>query len=76
MASPLDKELMHYFIRLNEPQKKSLLEMMRSFLKPEDVSSERITVKQYNSELDEAMKRIDDGAFTTLEELEREMESW
>lgn len=34
MVSGLDKELIHYFVRLNEPQKKSLIAMIKSFLKP------------------------------------------
>ena len=77
MASVIDKELIHYFTRLNEPQKKSLLEMMKSFLKPgEEQRQLPISVEQYNMELDEAMKRIDIGGFTTLEELEKEMQTW
>ena len=73
--SAIDKELMRYFTRLDEAQKKSLLEMIKSFLKVND-SGEAITIEQYNKELDEAMKRINRGEFTTLEELEREMGSW
>jgi hypothetical protein len=76
MASVLDKELIHYFTRLNEPQKKSLLEMMKSFLKPGGESMQPVTLEQYNRELDEAMERISKGEFTTLEELEKEMQSW
>lgn len=76
MASVLDKELIHYFTMLNEPQKKSLLEMMRSFLKSGDEQMQPVTVEQYNKELDEAMERIDKGGFTTLEDLEKEMQSW
>ncbi len=34
MVSGLDKELIHYFVRLNEPQKKSLIAMIKSFLEP------------------------------------------
>jgi hypothetical protein len=76
MASVIDKELIHYFTRLNEPQKKSLLEMMKSFLKPGREQMQPASVEQYNTELDEAMARINKGEFTTLEELEKEMESW
>ena len=75
MASVLDKELIHYFTRLNEPQKKSLLEMMKSFLKPGG-EQRPVSIEQYNRDLDEAMERINKGGFTTLEELEKEMQSW
>ena len=76
MASVLDKELLQYFMRLDEPQKRSLLEMMKSFLKPGSESLTPVSIEQYNRELDEAMQRIEKGDFTALEELEKEMKSW
>jgi hypothetical protein len=76
MASILDKELLQYFIRLDEPQKRSLLEMMKSFLKTGSEPLLPVSIEQYNRELDEAMERISKGDFTRLEELEKEMQSW
>ena len=77
MANVVDIELMQYFTRLNEPQKKSLLAMIKSFLKQDGKPlDDAITIKQYNKELDEAMARIDNGLFTTLEDLEKEMQAW
>lgn len=76
MASVLDKELIRYFILLNEPQKKSLLEMMKSFLQSDSKPVGHISIEQYNRELDEAMERIVRGEFTTLEALEKEMQTW
>ena len=77
MASVLDKELIQYFVRLNEPQKRSLLEMIKSFLILENtMQEEAVTIEQYNRELEEAMERINRGEFTTLEGLEKEMKTW
>jgi hypothetical protein len=76
MASAMDKEFIEYFLRLDEPQKKSLLEVMKSFLKSPAQSISAQTLQEYNRELDEAMARISKGEFTTLEDLEKEMESW
>ncbi|MDR0794312.1 MAG: hypothetical protein LBE82_13470 [Chitinophagaceae bacterium] len=76
MASVLDKELIQYFTRLDEPQKKSLLSMIKSFIQPNEGLLGSITMEQYNQELDEAMERMDKGHFTTLEELEKEMQTW
>lgn len=76
MANVIDKELIYYFTRLNNSQKKSLLGMIKSFLKQDNELLEAIDIEQYNKELDEAMKRIDDGSFTTLEALEKEMQTW
>jgi hypothetical protein len=76
MASVLDKELIQYFAQLNEPQKKSLLAMIKSFLSSGSERVEKTTIAAYNAELDEAMHRISKGTFTTLDELEKEMQSW
>ena len=76
MANVLDKELIQYFTKLDEPQKKSLLEMIKSFLRTPGDTPNRATAEQYNKELDEAMQRMNEGEFTTLYELEKEMQSW
>jgi hypothetical protein len=76
MVSILDKELIQYFTRLDEMQKKSLLAMIKSFLKQDSNVLDTTTIQQYNKELDEAMARMDNGHFTTLEELENEMQAW
>ncbi|HSC37396.1 MAG TPA: hypothetical protein VLD19_05985 [Chitinophagaceae bacterium] len=75
-SSAIDKELISYFTRLDDAQKKSLLAMMKSFLKPGRQQSKSATIEEYNKELDEAMERVSRGEFTTLEALEKEMQSW
>lgn len=75
--STIDKEFLKYFTQLNEPQKKSLLALIQTFLQGDKGAvGERISVEQYNRELDEAMERVSRGEFTTLEALEKEMQSW
>ena len=76
MTSVLDKALIRYFVQLNEPQKRSLLEMMKSFLQSDNKPEGHVGIEQYNHELDEAMKRIGRGEFTTLEALEKEIQTW
>ena len=39
-------------------------------------SSERISIEQYNKEIDEANARIDNGEFYTQEEAEKIMDKW
>ena len=75
-SSAIDKELIRYFTRLDEAQKRSLLEMMKSFLKPGKEPLSGVTIEEYNKELDEAMERVSRGEFTTLEALEKEMQTW
>lgn len=74
-VSATDKELLKYFTLLNEYQKKSLLQLIRTFLEPEGLNYV-ITLEQYNKELEEALEQSNKGEFTTLEELEKEMQSW
>ncbi|HEY5462287.1 MAG TPA: hypothetical protein VIJ95_03450 [Hanamia sp.] len=75
-VSSIDKELIRYFVQLSEPQKKSLLQMIKAFIKSDEEHESPISIEQYNKELDDAMIRINEGNFTTLEELQKEMRSW
>ena len=74
--STVDKELIKYFAQLDEPQKKSLLGMMKTFLRTAEDQIKPQTIKEYNQELNAAMERISKGEFTTLQQLEKEMQSW
>ena len=75
-VSAVDKELIKYFTQLNELQKQSLLQMLKTFLKSGHEQRESVTMERYNKDLDEAMERMSRGEFTTLDELEKEMHSW
>jgi DNA anti-recombination protein RmuC len=74
--STVDKELIRYFAQLDEPQKKSLLGMMKTFLRTAEDQIKPQSIKEYNQELNDAMERISRGEFTTIEQLEKEMQSW
>ncbi|WP_300602127.1 hypothetical protein [Niabella sp.] len=76
MASVLDKEMYGYFTQLNEAEKRSVVQMLKTFLKSRQATSDHISIGQYNKELDAAMRRMDEDKFTTVEDLEKEMEGW
>lgn len=76
MASVLDKELFSYFMQLNDAEKKSVLQMLKTFLKGRIRSDDRITKEQYNKELDEAIARVEGGHFHTMEEVEKMAKQW
>ena len=76
MANAIDREMYTYFTQLNDAEKKSVVQMLKTFLISRKDQYERITVEQYNKELDEAMERVNKGEYTTFEELEKEMKSW
>ncbi len=56
MASILEKEWMNYFVQLNETEKKSILQMLKAFLKTRTENTQRVSIEQYNKELEEAEK--------------------
>ena len=70
--SPVAPALLKYFSQLNDSQKTSLLELIRTFLFAKDELGGQ-TIDQYNQQLDQAMDRVSKGEVTSLEDLEREM---
>ena len=72
----MDQELYQYFMQLSEAEKKSVLQMLKTFVKGRKPPSKRISIEKYNQELEESERQIEAGHFTTQEELEKEMEKW
>lgn len=68
------KEMNAYFSLLTADQKKSVLSLIKSFLKPEE--AERISVEQYNKELDEAERKVSEGDSLTDEEAREILSKW
>ena len=75
-GSAVDKELMQYFTKLNEQQKKSLLEMIKTFLNPSNNEVNSLTIEEYNSELEEAEAAFERGDYVTHEELLKQIKGW
>ena len=73
MAAPsLDREFMQLWSKLTVVQKESLLNVIKSFVEPE----ERTDIEQYNKEIEDAMKRMDAGEFYTHEQVIAMSKSW
>lgn len=72
---PTDKEFLKYFSQLTEAQKKSLLTMLKVFLQTNESVEDRITVEQYNLELEEAMGEIQRGEVYSHEEVIKMVET-
>ena len=69
MAKALDNEMFSYFTQLNDAEKKSVIQMLKTFLKSRKEGAERISVEQYNTELNEAEAEYEKGNHITHEEL-------
>ncbi len=74
-GTAINKELNTYLPLLTEKQQELLLNMAKSILHV-DTSSQRISVKQYNKEIERSEKQIANGAYTTQEDLEKEVKGW
>lgn len=76
MLSGLDKELFGYILQLNEAEKKSVLQMLETFLKGRTKKGFANSIEQYNKEIDEAIARVETGEFFTQDEVEKIANDW
>jgi hypothetical protein len=74
--STIDKELEHYVGLLDEPQKKSLLDMIKTFLDPTSEHLGGMTIEEYNQELMEAEAEYQRGEYISHEQMKKEIEEW
>lgn len=76
MANVLDKEMFNYFTRLNEAEKKSVIQMLKTFLKGREEDPGRISIEQYNKEIDEAMEEVRRGETYSHDEVVKMAKGW
>lgn len=76
MTSVLDTEMINYFNRLNEVEKKSVVEMLKIFLKGREENARSISIEQYNKEIDEAMEEVKKGEVYSHEEVIKMAKNW
>jgi len=73
----LDNQLQQYWPLLEKEEKQSILTFIKSFVKHKgDTPPQRLTIEQYNKELEAAEARIDAGFFTSHEDVLKESETW
>ena len=73
MTSPsIKKQFDEYLPLLSNKQQALVLELVKSFLNI-DADDKRISRKQYNKELAEAVDRVEDGGFVTQEETKKQL---
>jgi hypothetical protein len=76
MAKALDQELFQYILQLDEAEKKSVLQMLKTFVKGRGKKGARISIEQYNKEIDEAIARVEAGQYYTHDDVERMAKEW
>ncbi|MBC8488316.1 MAG: hypothetical protein H8D45_20005 [Bacteroidetes bacterium] len=68
----INQEFNTYFKLLTKDQKESILLLIKSFVN----RTNRISVEQYNNEIDAAEARISQGLYISHEEIEKESKEW
>lgn len=76
MESALDSEMFSYFTQLNDAEKKSVIQMLQTFLKRRTGHVDAISIEEYNQELREAEEEYKKGEYLPHEELLKEIEKW
>lgn len=76
MENVLDKKMFNYFKQLNEAEKKSVIQMLKTFLNGRQESTGRISIEQYNKEIDEAMDEVKRGETYSHEEVVKMAKEW
>ncbi len=76
MANVLEKEWHSYFVQLNETEKKSVLLMLKTFLQRRTENDDRISIEQYNKEIDEALAEVEAGNYITQADMEKRAAKW
>jgi predicted transcriptional regulator len=76
MPQTTDQQLQYYLAQLNEAEKKSLLQMLQTFLTGRKETVERISIEQYNREIEEAEAEYDRGEYITHEEMVKRLKQW
>lgn len=71
-STTVKKQLDEYLPLLSDKQQALLLEMVKSFLNV-DQDTKRITRKQYNKEMTEAVDRVEEGNFVTHDDAVNEL---
>ena len=76
MANVSEQEWHNYFLQLNEMEKKSVVLMLKAFLQQRNQDTDRISLEQYNKEIDEALAEVEAGNYITQEEMEKRAAKW
>jgi hypothetical protein len=74
-TTAIDDEINNYFMQLNESEKKSVLQLLKTFLQSRK-EYERINIEQYNKEIEEAESEIENGNFYAHDEVVKISSEW
>lgn len=74
MIQILDKQITENLVFLSKEEKKNILSIIKSIVQLKQ--SDEVNIKEYNKDLDTAMKRISEGKYTEHESVLKESKKW
>mgnify|MGYP001619962727 CR=1 FL=1 len=74
-TATIKKQVDSYLPLLSEKQQVLVLEMIKGFLNV-DKDTERISSKQYNKEINDAVSRVEEGNFVAHEQALKDLSKW
>ncbi len=70
MATPsISQEMLNYFMQLNDAERKSVLELIKTFLRSRKSEFTPQSLEDYNQELEQADEEIEAGDYMSHEEV-------
>ena len=75
-TTTLDQNMYNYFKQLNEAEKKSVVQMIKTFLQSRNEASERLSIEQYNREIVESELEIERGESFAHEDVVKMSKQW
>ncbi|WP_196940213.1 hypothetical protein [Sphingobacterium pedocola] len=76
MARIIESEMLNYFTQLNDAEKKSVVQMLKTFIKGRKEGEQSINIEQYNAELMESEAEFERGEYITHEQLLAAIKEW
>ncbi len=76
MTAIVGKELQEYFMQLSSAEQKSVLQLIKAIVSEKAQPQERISIEQYNQEIDEALANIEKGETYSHEEVVKMSKDW
>lgn len=75
MATVIENEMLGYFSKLNESEKKSVIQLLKTFIKGREHDS-TVSIEEYNQELLDAEAEFERGEYITHDQLSKSIKSW
>lgn len=76
MANTMEQQLQTYFTQLSEEEKESVLQLLKTFVHGKMQKQERISLEEYNKELEEAEAEFERGEYISHEEMLKQIKQW